>query len=205
MEHTKAWNKEYKSSTWKGHYSLGNIESHSINGSVLDAGCGSGKYSLPLRMRGYDVTGIDVSTRALEIAHTSGTKHCLDIDFIAGNICNLPFSDNSFDAVLCYGVLQHLLSKERKIAVSEFRRVLPKGGQLFIEVFGKDDMRYGGTEVEPDTFSRNSGIIYHYFTKDELEILLSDFSFRISESRKEKRFEGKSYTRHMINAVAKKP
>ena len=205
MEHTKAWDNEYKSSIWKGHYSLDNIELVSINGRILDAGCGSGKYTLPLRMRGYDVVGIDVSTNALEMARTSSTKHGLDIDFIAGNICNLPFPDNSFDAVLCYGVLQHLLSKERELAISEFRRILSKDGQLFIEVFGKDDMRYGGNEVEPDTFSRKSGIIYHYFNKDELEMLLADFSCNISESRIKKLFEGKSYTRHMINAVAKKP
>ena len=205
MEHTKAWNNEYKSSTWKGHYSLRNIELSSIKGRILDAGCGSGKYTLPLRMRGYDVTGIDVSTKALGMARTSSTKHCLDGEFIAGNICNLPFPDNSFDAVLCYGVLQHLLSRERELAVSEFRRILSKGGQLFIEVFGKDDMRYGGNEVEPDTFSRESGIIYHYFNIDELEKLLADFSCDISESRNKKRFEGENYTRHMINAIAKKP
>ena len=204
MEHTKAWNKEYKSSIWKGHYSLENIELSSINGRVLDAGCGSGKYTLPLRMRGYDVSGIDVSTNALEMARNSSTKHGLGIEFIAGNICKLPFSDNSFDAVLCYGVLQHLLSKERELAISEFRRILTKDGQLFIEVFGKDDMRYGGNEVEPDTFFRESGIIYHYFNIDELEKLLADFSGNVSESRKEKLFKGEKYTRHMINAVVKK-
>ena len=205
MEHTKAWNKEYKSSIWKGHYSLNNIKLASINGRILDAGCGSGKYTLPLRMRGYDVIGIDVSTVGLKMARNNSTKHGDDIDFIAGNIYQMPFSDNSFDAVLCYGVLQHLLSKERELAISEFRRILTKGGQLFIEVFGKDDMRYGGNEVEPDTFSRKSGIIYHYFNIDELEKLLEDFSGKFSESRKRKLFKGEKYTRHMINAVVKKP
>lgn len=205
MKHTKAWDNEYKSSVWKGHYSLENIELDSIKSPILDAGCGSGKYTLPLRMRGYAVTGIDVSTKALEMARTSSTKHGLESEFIAGNICHLPFSDNSFDAVLCYGVLQHLLLKERELAISEFGRILTKGGQLFIEVFGKDDMRYGGNEVEPDTFSRKSGIIYHYFSIDELEKLLENFSGKFSESRKIKLFKGEKYTRHMINAVVKKP
>jgi ubiquinone/menaquinone biosynthesis C-methylase UbiE len=204
MEHIKAWDNEYKSSTWKGHYSLGDIDSCSIKGRILDAGCGSGKYTLPLGMRGYNVIGIDVSTKALGMARSSSTKHGIDIEFIAGDLYHLPFADNSFDAVLCYGVLQHLLSKERELALSEFRRILVKGGLLFIEVFGKEDMRYGGTEIEPDTFSRKSGIIYHYFDIGELEGLLECFSVRISESRKEKRFKGRTYTRHMINAAAKK-
>lgn len=204
MEHIKAWYNEYKSSKWKGHYSLDNIELSSVKGRILDAGCGNGKYTLPLRMRGYDVTGIDVSLNALEIARTDSTKHRLAIGFIAGDICSMPFSDNSFDAVFCYGVLQHLLLKERGLAVSEFRRILVNGGGLYIDVFGKDDMRHGGIEVEPDTFSRKSGIIYHYFNREELERLLAGFSFRVFESRIIKRFDGKNYTRHMINAVAKK-
>lgn len=204
MKHTHAWDNEYKSSTWKGHYSLEKLELDSIKGRILDAGCGSGKYTLPLLMRGYDVIGIDVSTKALGMARNSSTKHGLDTDFVAGNICNLPFADNAFDAVLCYGVLQHLLSKERELVISEFMRILVKGGLLFIEVFGKEDMRSGGTEIEQDTFTRKSGIIYHYFDKAELEGLLECFSVRISESRKEKRFKGRTYTRHMINAAAKK-
>jgi hypothetical protein len=65
-------------------------------------------------------------------------------------------------------------------------------------------MRYGGSEVEPNTFSRKNGIIYHYFNRTELEELLNGFSCMISESRKEKKFNGESYTRHMISAVAKK-
>ena len=73
-----------------------------------------------------------------------------------------------------------------------------------MEVFGKDDMRYGGQEIEPGTFSRENGIVYHYFDNAELEELLRDFSYNIIESRKEKMFRGKSYTRHMICAVAKK-
>ncbi len=201
--HIKAWYKESKS--WKGgHYSLGTLEPYCKKGRLLDAGCGGGKYALPLRMRGFDVVAADVSLNALKITGERSASLDLDIGLLASNVYQMPFSNGSFDVVWCYGVLQHLLSKERESAISEFRRLLRKDGLLFIEVMGHGDMRYGGCEVEPGTFSRKNGIIYHYFNKTELEELLSGFSYRISESRKEKKFNGKSYTRHMISAVAKK-
>jgi len=173
-------------------------------GRLLDAGCGSGKYSIPLKMRGFDVVGMDVSLNALRMLSESKKSRDAGIDILAGNIFQLPFNAGSFDIVWCYGVLQHLLFKERESAIREFQRILRTEGLLFIEVFGKDDMRYGGIEVEPDTFSRSNGIVYHYFIKDEIEGILSGFSCRIIEIRKKKCFKGKFYTRHMISVVAKK-
>lgn len=201
--HIRAWKNESKS--WKGgYYSLGLLPPYLKEGRLLDVGCGGGKYALPLRMHGFDVLAIDVSLNALKMTGERSASLNLDIGLLASNVYQMPFSDESFDVIWCYGVLQHLLLKERESAISEFRRLLKKDGLLFIEVMGYGDMRYGGREVEPDTFSRKNGIIYHYFNRTELEELLSGFSCRISESWKEKRFNGESYTRHMISAVAKK-
>jgi len=202
-KHIKAWNREYKSSIWKGHYSLCHLGSRR-EGRLLDAGCGSGKYSIPLQMRGFEVIGVDVSPEALKMALDGSERRELEIKFLAADICHLPFPDASFDIIWCYGVIQHLMSDERKIAVGEFRRLLRPKGVLFIEVFGEEDMRYGGIEVEPNTFRRKNGIIYHYFNEDELNGLLSGFSCKVVESKKEKRFNGRVYLRHMISVEAEK-
>jgi SAM-dependent methyltransferase len=202
-EHIKAWKSEIKSSIWKGHYSL-EILGSLCKGRLLDAGCGSGKYSIPLQMRGFDVIGVDVSPGALEMAAKGSVCRKLEIKFLAADICHLPFPANSFDIIWCYGVLQHLLSAERELAINEFRRLLGRNGILFIEVFGEEDMRYGGNEVEHNTFKRKNGIMYHYFNKDELNGILSGFSCRIVESKKEKRFHGRVYIRHMISIIAQR-
>ncbi|MGB8217072.1 MAG: class I SAM-dependent methyltransferase [Candidatus Methanoperedens sp.] len=204
FEHIKAWNTEYKRSIWKGHYSLGLLDPCCKTGRLLDAGCGSGKYAIPLRMRGFDVVAVDVSPSALKMAGKSIVSRKLDIELLAANVYQMPFSNSSFDVIWCYGVLQHLLLKEREAAISEFWRLLKNGGLLFIEVLGEKDMRFGGSEVEHNTFSRKNGIVYHYFSRSELEELLGKFSCNIVESRKEKRFKGKIYMRHMISAVVEK-
>src|SRR5659263_334458 len=138
LQHIKVWEDEYKKSIWKGHYSLETLDA--APGRLLDAGCGSGKYSIPLKMRGFDVVGMDVSLRALRMLGESSKSRDIEIDILAGNIFQLPFTDGSFDIVWCYGVLQHLLFKERESAICEFKRILKTDGHLFLEVFGKDDM-----------------------------------------------------------------
>ncbi len=201
-EHILAWKRESKS--WKGgHYSL-ELPGSCKKGRLLDAGCGSGKYAIPLRMRGFDVVGVDVSIDALRIAGERSTGRKMGISLLAANVYEMPFQDGSFDVVWCYGVLQHLLLNERELAIRDFFRILRRGGMLFLEVFGEEDMRFGGHEVEPNTFSRKNGIVYHYFNKNELKELLRDFSCNIVESRRKKRFDGVYYKRHMVSAVAKK-
>jgi len=206
MRHIKAWHRE--SASWRGgHYSLDlleHLEPRCNRGRLLDAGCGGGKYTLPLCMRGFDVVAVDISLDALGAAKKRSAGRNLDIAFLAANVYQMPFQDDSFDVIWCYGVLQHLLLKERHSAIDEFRRLMKKEGLLFFEVMGEDDMRYGGREVERNTFSRKNSIIYHYFNKTELEELLNGFSYDIFESRKEKRFNGEYYTRHMVSAVARK-
>ncbi len=201
-QHILAWKKE--SRRWNGgHYSLELLGSCN-QGRLLDAGCGGGKYTIPLQMRGFDVVGVDVSLDALRIARERSESRKMSVPLLAANVSQLPFQDGSFDVVWCYGVLQHLLLEERELAVSEFRRILRQGGLLFLEVLGEEDMRYGGNEVESNTFSRKNGIVYHYFNKNELKELLRDFSCSIVESHRKKRFDGVYYKRHMISTVAKK-
>lgn len=73
------------------------------NLKILDAGGGSGRFSIPLAQEGHDVTHIDVSNEMLEIAKTKAEKFGIsNIKFSQINICkglNLP--ENSFDLVLC--------------------------------------------------------------------------------------------------------
>lgn len=200
-----AWNTEHLRGIWKGPYSLDFFNRHvTPPAHILDAGCGVGRYTIPLIMRGYDVTGVDISRFAITELDNTLSRRNMEMNLTAADICHLPFRDNTFDAVVAFGVLQHLLEVQRSAALFEFGRVLVPRGTLIIEVFGRDDMRKGGREVEPATFLRSTGAVYHYFDTNEIKKSFSGLEIiDIKENRTIKNIKGKEYIRHNISVAAR--
>ena len=71
---------------------------------ILDIGCGTGRHSIELTKRGYNVTGIDLSESLLKRAREKAAELNLKIDFQQHDARNLPLS-NEFDLaiMLCEG------------------------------------------------------------------------------------------------------
>ncbi len=205
ISHLKAWNTEHLRGIWKGPYSLDFFDRYvTPPARILDAGCGVGRYTIPLAMREYEVMGVDISRFAITELDTARLRRNMQIGLAAADVCHLPFRDNTFDAVVAFGVLQHLLEEERSAVLSEFARVLVPGGTLVIEVLGREDMRMGGMEVEPATYLRSTGSVYHYFDTDEIKDLFSGLEIiDIKENKVIKNITGKDHTRHMISVAAR--
>jgi ubiquinone/menaquinone biosynthesis C-methylase UbiE len=91
---------------------------------IADLGCGSGVFSHALRQRGYDCTGVDLSPTLIRIAR----QKYPGIEFIEGDVENLPFADASFDGVLLAGILHHF--SDRSLFVAEVKRTLKPGGKF---------------------------------------------------------------------------
>ncbi len=101
--------------------------SASQNLTLLDIGCNCGKTSEYFRAKGYAVSGIDISRKAVMQANTKGFK------FIVGDITKgLPFPNDSFDNAFIGEVLEHIL--DPRALLVEAYRVLKKGGRLYITV-----------------------------------------------------------------------
>jgi 2-polyprenyl-3-methyl-5-hydroxy-6-metoxy-1,4-benzoquinol methylase len=99
---------------------------------VLDAGCGDGVHAIRLAQRGYPVLALDFSEHILEKARANiGANKLSDqVEFRLGDLLNLPFADNSYDSVLCWGVLMHIPDVEK--ALSELARIVRPKGLLVI-------------------------------------------------------------------------
>ena len=167
---------------------------------VLDVGCGAGRHLVPLVRNGFRAVGADLSEQALALLDPRYSRVVADVQ-------RLPFSDRSFDAVTCYGVLQHLTLAGQVKAVGELFRVLRHQGLAFVEVAGRLDMRYGsGKRIAPDTFVRG-GIPHHYFSQSELHELFQSAGFAVltlDDKVTKKQYDDVLRRRHRIfTAMAK--
>ena len=96
--------------------------------AILEIGCSGGPLMQRLRAAGYtDLTGIDVSGPAIELAHARGVPNVSVMDGAA-----LAFGDARFDLVIASDVLEHIEDESR--ALREWVRVLRPGGQLLVFV-----------------------------------------------------------------------
>lgn len=91
---------------------------------MLDVGCGTGIVTRQLKMRGLDVVGSDIDEEMVSTAHMHGDA----IEYVVAPAEQLPFADDSFDAVTSFSAF-HWFANERTVA--EMRRVAP-GGIAFI-------------------------------------------------------------------------
>ena len=101
----------------------------------LDVGCGSGTLSRWLSGRGASVIGIDGSPEMVRTAQAAaqslGSEGSIP-QFQIANLENLPFSDSSFDGVLCSSVLEY--TNEPQLCLNEIARITKPGGTLLVSV-----------------------------------------------------------------------
>jgi SAM-dependent methyltransferase len=66
---------------------------------ILDLGCGTGRHSLELRRRGFEVVGVELLEANVAVARADAEEQALDVDFVAADLRELDF-DGEFDIVL---------------------------------------------------------------------------------------------------------
>lgn len=102
---------------------------------ILDLGAGCGAYSIPLSEY-YDVTALELVKHNLKVIE----KNSQNIKLIHGNATNLSMlEDNSFDVILIFGPMYHLISTEEKLkCLNEAKRVLKKNGTILVSYIMND-------------------------------------------------------------------
>ncbi len=108
------------------------------DGLMLDVACGTGRHLIALTAAGYDVVGLDVSVKLLNIAkcRLSGAQ------VVRGDMRLLPFKAGAFAAALSMDTSLGYLPTETDDAESlaEMRRVLRQGGEAIVDVFNRREL-----------------------------------------------------------------
>jgi len=156
------------------------------NAKILDAGCGSGRDCDYFVKHGFEVVGIDLSDKLLEIA-----KHRLpQVTFLKQDLRRLDFPDESFDGIWACATLHHLARSDMLTVLKKIFTLLKPNGILFVlvkEGVGEEDVK--------ESLSSGLPRYYVYYSFDELKKLLEDAGFSnldIYTWREEERRGGRS-------------
>ena len=101
--------------------------------TILDAGCGTGRYGRELARLGYDVEGVDRSCELIETARQSIRSHGDSVTFRIGDLLDLPTAQ--YDGILCRGVLNDFVNDDtRRSVFGAFASALRPAGVLILDV-----------------------------------------------------------------------
>ncbi|MBI4178152.1 methyltransferase domain-containing protein [bacterium] len=134
------WDTHWQSAPLESYYSLaeagnlGLLEEPFVRhlpraGRIVEAGCGTGQYVLALRNRGYDAEGIEWSAGTVERIRARYP----DLPVRAGDVTRLDVPDNSYDAYVSLGVVEHRQAGPEPF-LREALRILRPGGVALISV-----------------------------------------------------------------------
>jgi ubiquinone/menaquinone biosynthesis C-methylase UbiE len=167
------WSRDYRTEENEGFYEQAfdyilRVLNPPSGATFLDAGCGSCAHSVRLARRGFNVRGIDFSESALAMAQDYVSSRQLEdrITLARESLLELSFPDESFEYVLCWGVLMHIPEVGR--AVSELSRIIKPGGLLVVsegnqsslEAIGLRDLRRLLRKEKADVKEKPEGLEY---------------------------------------------
>jgi ubiquinone/menaquinone biosynthesis C-methylase UbiE len=95
---------------------------------ILEVGCGTGRTSCFLSSNGYDITAMDIQAPMLVKAKKRAETQKLQINFVEGDVCSIPFESDRFDVILAESITNFADADQ---ALSEYYRVLKPGGTLY--------------------------------------------------------------------------
>jgi ubiquinone/menaquinone biosynthesis C-methylase UbiE len=148
---------------------------------VLDAGCGWGRSIINLRDyygKDFEMVGVDTDKFSLRY----GRKLSKLLNVVKSGIQNLPFGNNSFNLILCSGVIHEVKTHSaRNNAIREFYRVLkPNGALCIVDAFSANPVINIITRILQHVTSQ----VEWMFPKARLEKILKENNFEIVSVKK---------------------
>lgn len=141
---------------------------------ILDLGAGTGRLTTEIARPGVTLLALDLSPYSLEVNRAKCAALAgVNLHYIAGDACYLPFRDRSFNKVGSMTMLEHIPSdEERRRSVGEMYRVLQPGGRLALTAYN-----YSWTKRQRGMREGYHGpdMYYYRFDRAELRSMMGQF------------------------------
>jgi tRNA (uracil-5-)-methyltransferase TRM9 len=195
------------------HYSIFPSELEALarrwrKGKLLNVGCAHGADFLPFR-KGFELYGVDFSSEMLKFARKYSQKFGFAVKLALADAGKLPYPDESFDWAISVATYHHIRSEEHEAALNELKRVLKPGGEAFITVWNRWQVRFWfkGKEVKVPWRKRGKTLYryYYLFSYPELERLVKRAGLVVIKSSPESayRFPIKFFSRNICLLIKK--
>ncbi len=142
---------------------LNRLKRFRSGGSLLDVGCGEGTFLQLVKESGWQISGTELSPYAGKYA-----SNALGSNIFCGEIFDARFSEDSFDVVTMWHVLEHVADPKR--CLTEVHRIMKPDGLLVMAVPNVNDLVM---QIAYRIIKRRK---MKLFSKDEKEVHLYHFS-----------------------------
>jgi len=111
----------------------------STEGWILDLGCGTGRHTILLSKEGFNVVGLDISSKLLKIAK----QHQTQAQLVKADLQHLPFKDKAFTIALSLdNSFGYLPTEEADFkSLKELRQTLCHSGLFILDVFNREQLK----------------------------------------------------------------
>ena len=134
---------------------------------ILIPGIGYGRNAKIFLEDGMNVTGIEISKTAIELART---QNKLDIPIYHGSVTNMPFDSKLYEGIFCYALIHLLNNRERKKFIDNcYRQLKPDGYMIFSTISKKDSLYAKGNLVSKDRFEVIKGVKLFFYDSDSIK------------------------------------
>ena len=146
---------------------------------VLDLGIGQGRNSIPLAELGFNITGVDYSTKCLEICKNT----CNKLNLVKSDIRTFDIEKDKYDMILSGYVLHFLHKNDSYQIIKNIKNNIKNNGIVYISVFSLEDPRFNKPSTSSDFEILDNNILHNkvndtyvsFFSKKEVLNLFSDF------------------------------
>lgn len=152
----------------------------------LDLGCGLGRHTIQFAKAGFNTAGFDLSEESIKRTAEYAKAEKLDIALKVGDMLELPYSDASFDCILCRNVISHTDTAGMRQIVEELKRVLRPEGECYLTLGSKETwgFKQDWPVVDENTKIRiedgpENGIPHFYADYDLIQELFKDFKIEL--------------------------
>lgn len=133
---------------------------------ILIPGIGYGRNAKVFIDNGINVTGIEISKTAIELARQNG----IDIKIHHGSVTDMPFDNSLYDGIFCYALI-HLLDKSdrEKFIKDCYNQLKPGGYMIFTTVSKKAPMFGKGKQLAENLFEIMEGVKMFFYDSHSLK------------------------------------